>query len=87
MNPVRHAAALAALVLALAACEVKVDENSAARLENAAESAGATVENVAESAGNLAETTADQVGNAADGLGKVDVDVRTGDNETASNRQ
>ncbi|MEA3064079.1 MAG: hypothetical protein QOJ27_514 [Sphingomonadales bacterium] len=87
MNPVRHAAALAALVLALAACEVKVDENSAARLENAAESAGATVENVAESAGNLAETTADQVGNAADGLGKVDVDVRTGGNETASNRQ
>jgi hypothetical protein len=87
MKAVRHAAALAALVLALAACEVKVDENSAARLENAAESAGASVENAAESAGNLAETAAGKVENAADGLGNVDVDVRTGGNETATNRQ
>jgi hypothetical protein len=86
MKAVHHAAALAAAVLALAACEVKVDENSAARLENAAESAGASVENAAESAGNLAETAANRVGNAADGLGNVDVDVRTG-NETAANKQ
>jgi hypothetical protein len=81
------AAALAALALALTACEVKVDDNSAAAIENVADSAGDSVENIAESAGNVIDSAAGQVENAADGLGNVDVDVRTGGNEASSNRQ
>jgi hypothetical protein len=87
MKIVRNAAALSALVLALAACQVKVDQNTAAGidnaasgLENAAESAGATAENVAEGA-------AAKVENAADDLGNVNVDVHTGGNDAAANKQ
>lgn len=89
MNAVRHAATFCALALALAACEVKVDENTAARidnaagsLENAAEGAAATVENGAEGAAATVENAADKLGNV-----DVDVGVRTDGNEAAANRQ
>jgi hypothetical protein len=88
MKAVLTAAALPALALALAACDVEVDGNAEARIENAAESAGAAIENVAEGAGNLAESAAGKVENAADDLGDVDVDVnlRADGNDAAANR-
>ena len=81
------AAALPAL--ALAGCQVNVDENTAARIDNAA----ASLENAAEGAAAMVENSADgaaaRVENAADDLGNVDVDVgvRTDRNEAAANRQ
>jgi hypothetical protein len=87
MKAVLNAALLPLLALAVAGCQVKVDDNTAAsidnaadRLENAAESAGATAENAAEGAAATVE-------NAADRLGNVDVDVSTDGNAAAANRQ
>jgi hypothetical protein len=80
-------AALVSLALAVGGCQVNVDENTAARLDNA----GAAIENAAESAAagatNAAEDAAATVGNAADSLGNVDVDldVRTDGNDSAAN--
>ena len=88
MKAVLKAAALPALVLALGACEVKVDENTAARIDNAAESLESSAENAAARAENVAEGAAATVENAADGLGNVDVDVgvRTDGNDASGNR-
>lgn len=82
----RNAAALPALALALAGCQVNVDENAQAKLDNAE----AAIEGAAESAGNLAEATAGTIENAADDIGNgvdVNVDLGGGGNEAAANRQ
>jgi hypothetical protein len=81
-------AALPALALAAAGCQVNVDENTAARIDNATD----RIENVAESAAagaeNAAEDAAATVESAADKIGDVDVDVHSGGgNEAAANRQ
>jgi hypothetical protein len=87
MNAVLKAA-LPALALAAAGCQVNVDENTAARIDNATD----RLENVAASAAagaeNAAEDAAATVESAADKIGNVDVDVHTGGgNEAAGNRQ
>ena len=72
-----------ALALPLAACQVEVDDNMQARLDNAA----ATVEGAAESAANLAESAAGTVENAADEIGnlELEVDARVDGNAAAGN--
>jgi hypothetical protein len=82
-------AALPVLALAAAGCQVDVDENTAARIDNAAEHIENAAEGAAATAGNAAEGAAATVENAADGLGKVDVDVgvKSGGNEAAANKQ
>lgn len=88
MQVLLKAAALPCLALAAAGCQVNVDENTAARidnatdrLENAAESAAAGAENAAEDAVATVESAADKIDN-------VDVDIRTGGgNDSAANRQ
>lgn len=75
MKTILKAAALPAVLL-VAACQVNVDNQSKANLENAADSLGDTLGNAADDAGNVADAAADKVENAADNLGnKVDVDV------------
>jgi hypothetical protein len=89
-------AALPALALLAAGCQVNVDENTAAKLDNAADA----IEQAAESAGNVAEGAAGTVENAAEGaagtvenaagkIGDVDVDVgvRSDSNEASANKQ
>jgi hypothetical protein len=78
------------LALAAAGCQVNVDDNTAASIDNAASS----LENVADSAAagleNTAESAAGTVENAADRIGNANVDVDVGDkdrNEAASNKQ
>jgi hypothetical protein len=73
--------------LALAGCQVNVDENTAARIDNAADRLENAADSAASTAENVAEGAAARVENAADGLGNVDVDVHTGGNEAAANRQ
>ena len=89
MKAVLRAAVFPALALALAACEVNVDENTAARIDNATEDLENAAEDAAATAGNAAEGAAATVGNAAEGLGNVDVDVgvRTDGNDASANRQ
>ena len=74
-RPVR-ALALPALLLALGACQVSVDNKTEAQLDNAGDQMGAALDNAGDAIGN----TADQIGNAvergADKIGNgVDVHV------------
>ena len=72
MNAALKASAMASLGLAAAGCQVNVDENTQARLENA----GEAIEGAASGAANLAESAAASVENEADQIGNaVDVDV------------
>ena len=89
MKAVLRAAALTAFVLALAGCEVSVDENTAARIDNAAQGLENAAERAAAGAGNAAEGAAARVEDAAGDLGNVDVDVDVGrdSNAAAANRQ
>lgn len=91
MKAVPKAAAVPALLLALAACQVNVDENTAARidnatdrLENAAEQAAAGAENAAEDAAATLESAAGKIENT-----DIDLDVRTrgGNDSATANRQ
>ena len=87
MNAVRNSAALCALAF-LAGCQVNVDENTAARIDNAASSLENAAEGAAATIENGAEGAAATVENAADRIGDVDVDVHTGGgNDSAANRQ
>ena len=74
-------------VLALAAgCQVNVDENTAARIDNATDRLENAAESAAAGAENAAEDAAATVEGAADRIGDVDVDVRTGGgNDAAAN--
>jgi hypothetical protein len=72
---------LAPLAL-LAACQVSVDNQSKANLDNMGDSLG----NVADAAGNVIDAAADKVENAADDVGNVHVNVDLhGGNEAAAN--
>lgn len=87
----KTAAALPLLALA-AGCQVNVDENTAARIDNAADRLENAAESAAAGAENAAEDAAATVEGAADRIGNVDVDVHArGDsgagNESAANRQ
>lgn len=68
-------AVFAGLALAAAGCQVNVDNNTQASLENAADQAGDAIGNAADAAGNLAEKGAAKVENAADAIGNTDIDV------------
>lgn len=86
MKAVLKAALVPVLALAAPACQVNVDENTAARIDNA----GDRLENAAESTAagleNAAEDAAATVEGAADRIGDVDIDVRTrSGNEAAGN--
>jgi hypothetical protein len=92
MNAILKAAVLPALALAAAGCQVNVDENTAARIDNAAD----RLENVAEGAAaateNAAEGAAATVEGAADRIDDVDVDVGVraeggNDSAAAANKQ
>jgi hypothetical protein len=69
------------LALGLAGCQVNVDNNASASLDNAADQAGAAIGNAADAAGNLAEQGAAKVENAADAVGNVHIDVNAGGND------
>jgi uncharacterized protein YmfQ (DUF2313 family) len=86
MKAVLKAAFLPALALA-AGCQVNVDENTAARIDDATDRLENAAESAAAGAGNAAEDAAATVEGAADRLGNVDIDVDTGSNDTAANRQ
>jgi hypothetical protein len=88
MNAVLKAALLPVLALA-AGCQVNVDENTAARIDNATDRLENAAESAAAGAENAAEDAAATVEGAADKIGDVDVNVRTGGgNDSAdSNRQ
>ena len=88
MKAILQAAALATLAVAAAGCQVNVDENTAARINNAADRLENAAETAAAGAENAAEDAAATVESAADRIEKVDVDVRTdGGNDAAANRQ
>lgn len=83
-------AALPVLALAMAGCQVNVDENTQARLDNAgaaiegaAEDAAAGLGNAAQDAAGTVESAADRIDNGVD----VDIDLRDDGNEAAANRQ
>lgn len=88
MNAVLKAALLPVLALA-AGCQVNVDENTAARIDNATDRLESAAESAAAGAENAAEDAAATVEGAADRIGDVDVDVRTGGggNDSAANAQ
>ncbi len=65
MTPLAKAAAIPALLLALAACKVTVDNQTQAQLDNAQDQIG----NAADKAGDEIGNAADAAGNAADRLG------------------
>jgi hypothetical protein len=90
MKAVLQAATLAALAVATAGCQVNVDENTAARMENAADRLESAADGAATSIENVAEGAAAKVENAADRLDSADVDVKVkarDGNEAAANRQ
>jgi phage-related protein len=85
MKLILKAAALAALSLT-AACEVKVDQNLASRVDNHAdafengiEGLAAGAENAVEGAGAAIESGADRIGNG------VNVDVKMDGNDADAN--
>jgi hypothetical protein len=91
MKPLAKAAVLPALaLLALSGCEVKVDNQSKANLENTADSVGDTLGNAADAVGNVADSAGQAIENGADAIGnkvgKIDVDVKAGDNKAADNK-
>jgi hypothetical protein len=82
-------AAPAAALLALAGCEVNVDNQSRANLDNAAEAVGSAVEGAAGAVENGADAAADKIENVADRIdNRVDVNVDLGGhtNQAATNR-
>ena len=90
MKAVLQAATLAALAVAAVGCQVNVDENTAARIDNATDRLESAAEGAAASVENVAEGAAAKVENAADRIESADVDVslKGGDgNESAANRQ
>ncbi|HEX4737947.1 MAG TPA: hypothetical protein VH331_10335 [Allosphingosinicella sp.] len=75
IRPVK-AAAIPALLLALAACQVTVDnktqaqvDNASDELDNGADKAGSEIGNVADAAGNAADQLGNDVEKGADKLG------------------
>jgi hypothetical protein len=90
MKAVLQAAALATLAVAAAGCQVNVDENTVARIDNATERLESAADGAADSIENVAEGAAAKVENAADRIESADVDVnvKAGDgNEADGNRQ
>ena len=90
MKAILKAAALATIAAATAGCQVNVDENTAARIDNAAERIESVAEGAAATAENVAEGAAAEVEHAADRIDSatVDVNLKGGDgNEAAANRQ
>jgi hypothetical protein len=81
MKPLAKAAALPALaLLALGGCQVNVDNQSKANLDNAADSVGDALGNAADAVGNVAESAGRAVENGADAIdNKVNVHVDLGD--------
>lgn len=77
MNAVLKAALVPILACAAAGCQVNVDENTAARIDNATDRLENAAESAAAGAENAAEDAAATVEGAADRIGDVDVDVRT----------
>jgi hypothetical protein len=76
------AAAIPALLLALAACQVTVDnktqaqvDNTSDQLGNAADQAGSEIGNAADAAGNTADRLGNDIEKGADKLGNVSVHV------------
>jgi hypothetical protein len=69
------AAAIPGFVLALAACQVNVDNKTEAQIDNASDAIGNQIDSAAEGVAN----TADKIGNAveagADKIGNTHVDV------------
>jgi hypothetical protein len=70
-------AAVPVLALLAAGCQVNVDENTAARIDNATDRLENAAASAAAGAENAAEDAAATVEGAADRIGDVDVDVRT----------
>jgi hypothetical protein len=85
------ALALVPAALALGGCQVNVDNQSKANLDNAAASVGNTVDKAADAAENAAGTAAAKVENAASSVGdkvkSTDVSVNLGGGDDhASNK-
>ena len=83
MIRIAKAAAVPALLLALGACQVTVDNKTQAQLDNASSDIGNTVDSAAAGVAN----TADQVGNAveagADKIGNTHVNIDLHGNDSS----
>ena len=84
-------AIIVAALLLTAGCEVNVDNNLEASIDNQAEALGDDLENAAEDAGNTLEDAGNAIENKVDALENgVDVDVNIGggrDDAAATNKQ
>jgi hypothetical protein len=92
MKPYPKAAALPAFaLLALAGCQVNVDNQSKANLENTADSVGDALGNAADAVGNVADSAGAAVENGADAIGNkvgdIAVDVKAGGNKAADDNK
>ncbi len=93
MKAVFKALVLPVLALLAAGCEVNVDNQSRADLENAADSLGTAADSAANTVGNVAERAAGTIERTADDIdNRVDVNVNLhgdrggGDNVAEANR-
>jgi hypothetical protein len=84
-----RAAAGGALLLALAACQVTVDNKTEAQIDNSADKLGDQLDNAAQGAANTAEQLGNKVEQGADKIGNgVDVKVNLhGDDNASANQQ
>ncbi|MDT9600555.1 hypothetical protein [Sphingosinicella rhizophila] len=81
--------AIAAFVL-VAGCEVNVDNNLEASVENQADALGQDLESAASDAGNTIEGAADAVGDQMDAIGDnidIDINLNADGDEAAANTQ
>jgi hypothetical protein len=90
MKPYPKAALPALALVALAGCQVNVDNQSKANLENTADSLGDAVGNAADAVGNVADSAGQAIENGADAIGnkvgKIDVNVKSGDNKAENDK-
>lgn len=88
MKTFAKAIGLAVFLLA-AGCQVNVDNNLEASIDNQADALGSDLENVAADAGNTLENAGNVIENKAEALGNgIDVDVNVGGkDDAATNKQ
>lgn len=79
-----------AALLLTAGCEVNVDNNLEAALDNQAEALGEDIENAAQGAGNAIDRAGDAIDDKIDAIDNgfdIDVNINGRDNDAAANKQ
>jgi hypothetical protein len=75
------------LLLAAAGCQVNVDNQTKANVDNAAEAAGNQLDRAGDAVGNAADSVGNAVEQGADKVGNVQLNVHSDDgNAAAGNR-